>query len=384
MVRTTDIVIVGGGIAGMSLAAAIGDRTRTVVLEAEPRLFHHTSSRSAQQMQPTYGPDPVRRLTAASIPIVAGIAERLAIAIFTPRPLLWLHYGDDAASFAQLLQSVPGLHGIGADDAVHRLPALRRDLLRDAGIDDAAVEVDVPVLLAAYEDAAIRGGAVVLTGGRVVAASRHGAVWRLTTSAGEVVDASLVVNAAGAWAQQVGGLFGAEPPGLVPRRRTVAVARPTGRAVDPGWPMAADAADTFYFRPRGAAVLASVLEDEPSEPEDAQPQAPMIATILQRVNAVTDLRLAEPLTTWTGLRTVTADALPVVGPDPSVPGFFWLAGQGGYGIQTSAALAEAVAAQLLGAPQRLAELADVLHSLRPDRASLATRHPATVEGSAPE
>lgn len=382
MVRTADIVIVGGGIAGMSLAAAIGGRARVVVLEAEPQLFHHTSSRSAQQMQPTYGPDPVRRLTAASIPIVAGIAERLDVPIFTPRPLLWLHYGDDAESFAQLLAGIPGLQPIGADEAVRRLPALRRELLRDAGVDDAAVEVDVPVLLSAYRDAAVRGGAVVLTGGRVIGAVRRGAEWQLTTGAGEAVRAPLVVNAAGAWAQQVGALFGAEPPGLTPRRRTVAIARPTGRAVDPEWPMAADAADTFYFRPRGDAVLASVLEDVASEPEDAQPRAPMIATILQRVNAVTDLALTQMVTTWTGLRTVTADALPVVGADPAVDGLVWLAGQGGYGIQTSAALAEAVAARLLDEPQRVAGMTDVLHSLRPDRPTLAAARSTAPEQTA--
>lgn len=373
--RTADIAIIGGGIAGMSLAAAIGDRARVVVLEAEERLFHHTSSRSAQQMQPTYGPDPVRRLTAASIPIVAGIAERLGTAIFTPRPLLWLHYGDDADPFARLLAEVPGLRRIGADQAVDRLPALRRDLLRDAGVDDAAVEVDVPVLLAAYRDTAVRGGAEVLTGGRVTAVTPLDRTWRLMTSAGDTIEAPTVVNAAGAWAGQVGALAGAAPLGLVPRRRTVAVARAAARPVDPGWPMAADAADTFYFRPRGAAVLASVLEDVESEPEDAQPQEATVRAILQRVNAVTDLALVDPHTTWTGLRTVTADHLPIVGADPSVSGFFWLAGQGGYGIQTSAALAAAVAAELVG-PEPVGgpyDSAALLQPLRPGRPTLVAR-----------
>ncbi|WP_375401470.1 NAD(P)/FAD-dependent oxidoreductase [uncultured Amnibacterium sp.] len=371
--RTADIAIIGGGIAGMSLAAAIGDRACVMVLEAEERLFHHTSSRSAQQMQPTYGPEPVRRLTAASIPIVAGIAERLGTAIFTPRPLLWLHYGDDAAPFAQLLATVPGLRRIGADQAIDRLPALCRDLLRDAGIDDAAVEVDVPILLAAYRDTAVRAGAEVLTGGQVTAIARLDRTWRLTTGAGETVEARTVVNAAGAWAEQVGALAGAAPLGLIPRRRTVAVARATGRTVDPGWPMAADAADTFYFRPRGDSVLASVLEDVRSEPEDAQPQEETVRTILQRVNAVTDLALADPHTTWTGLRTVTADHLPIVGTDPLLPGFYWLAGQGGYGIQTSAALAAAVAAELIGRPHDLPDSAALLQPLRPERLSLVAR-----------
>lgn len=380
--RTADIAIVGGGIAGMSLAAAVGDRARVVLLEAEPQLFHHTSSRSAAQMQPTYGPDAVRRLTAASIPMVAAIAERLGATIFTSRPLLWLHYGSDAAPFASLLARVPGLRRIGADEAVDRLPALRRDLLQDAGIDDSAVEVDVPVLLAAYRDAAVRGGATVLTGGRVTSATRSGDTWHLATSAGETVEAATVVNAAGAWADRVGVLAGAAPLGLTPRRRTVAVARTTARHVDPAWPMAADAADTFYFRPRGGAVLASVLEDVASEPEDARPRSETVATILRRVNAVTDLALTRTETTWTGLRTVTVDALPVVGPDPGVPGLFWLAGQGGYGIQTSAALAAAVAGELVDDPLGQPDLGGVLDALRPDRATLhGTVAPSAVQGA---
>ncbi|HEY8317266.1 MAG TPA: FAD-binding oxidoreductase [Amnibacterium sp.] len=369
MTTTADIAIIGGGIAGFSLASAIGGRARTVLLEAEPELFHHTSSRSAEQMQPTYGPAPVRRLTSASIPRVQAIAEGLGRPIFTPRPLLWVGTTPDRHHLDELLATVLGLEEIEPREAVALLPALRPDAVHAAGIDRSAVEVDVPALLEAYRAAAVAGGVEVLPSSRVERAERIGDAWRLTAGTA-VVEAPVVVNAAGAWVERIAALFGARSRGLQPLRRTVAVAVPTGRPVDPAWPMASDVLDTFYFRPRGRAVLASALEDEPSEPEDAQPRAEVVATVLDRVNAATDLALRETETTWTGLRTLAPDSLPVVGRDADVPGFYWLAGQGGYGIQTSAALGAAVADDLLGTASTIPGLEGVLADLSPARDAL--------------
>lgn len=365
MTLSADIAIIGGGIAGLSLAAAIGGRASVVVVEAEPELFHHTSSRSAQQMQPTYGPAPVRALTTASIPMVQAKADRAGITIYTPRPLLWVDFDDDRAHFEQLLETVPGLVDVGCDEAVRLLPVLDRSQLRAAGLDASAVEVDVPTLLAWYRAEALASGARIITGARVTAAAPTADRWRLSAGT-ETVEAAVVVNAAGAWVDTVAAMAGARPRGLTPKRRTVAVA-PAGRAVDPLWPMATDVADRFYFRPRGEAILACALEDTVSEPEDARPLDDVVQTAIDRVNAVTDLALGTPTTSWTGLRTVTSDALPVVGFDDAVPGFYWLAGQGGYGIQTSAGLAAVVAADLLGADHGLDGIDGVLAALSPSR-----------------
>ncbi len=362
---TADIAIIGGGIAGLSLASALGGRASVAVLEAEPRLFHHTSSRSAQQMQPTYGPAPVRALTAASIPMVQAKADRARTPVFTPRPLLWLHSDEDRAPFERLLTAVLGLVEVGADEAVRLLPALGRGRLVDAALDASAVEVDVPTLLEWYRADALSAGARIATGARVTRVERIGGAWRLTAG-GETVETPVVVNAGGAWADTVAGLFGARRRGLVPKRRTVAVA-PANRSVDPLWPMAVDVADRFYFRPRGEQVLVSALEDAASEPEDALPLPEVVLTAIQRVNAVTDLDLGTPTASWTGLRTVAADGLPVVGFDEDVPGFYWLAGQGGYGIQTSAALGAVVAADLLDVAHGLDGLDGVLAPLSPAR-----------------
>ncbi len=362
---SADIAIIGGGIAGLSLAAAIGGRASVVLIEAEPVLFHHTSSRSAQQMQPTYGPAPVRALTSASIPMVEAKADRAGVPIYVPRPLLWVDYDEDRTRFEALLATVAGLTPIGADEAARMLPPLKRGLLVDAAVDLSAVEVDVPTLLDWYRADALEAGVTIVTGARVGAAERVGDTWRMTAGA-ETVEAPVAVDAAGAWVDTVAALFGARIRGLVPKRRTVVVA-PSSRPVDPAWPMASDVADRFYFRPRGDAILASALEDLVSEPEDAQPYQEVVDTVLERIAAATDLDLGAPITTWTGLRTLSPDTSPVVGFDDEVPGFFWLAGQGGYGIQTSAALAQLAASLLLGTSHDLPGLDGVEAALSPAR-----------------
>ncbi len=218
---TADIAIIGGGIAGFSLAAAIGGRARTVLLEAEPQLFHHTSSRSAEQMQPTYGPAPVRRLTSASIPRVQAIAEGLGRPIFTPRPLLWVGTTPDRTHLDELLATVLGLEEIDPAEAVALLPALRPDAVHAAGIDRSAVEVDVPALLEAYRAAAVAGGVEVLPSARVERAERIGDAWRLTAGA-TVVEAAVVVNAAGAWVERIAATVrrpAARSPAAPPHRR---------------------------------------------------------------------------------------------------------------------------------------------------------------------
>jgi D-arginine dehydrogenase len=292
-------------------------------------------------------------------------ADRAGVPIYTPRPLLWVDSDPDGTRFQALLATVDGLTPIGADEAVRLLPPLRRERLVDAAVDLSAVEVDVPTLLEWYRADAVAGGATILAGGRVTAAQRVGDGWRVTAGA-ETIEAAVVVDAAGAWAETVAALFGVRPRGLTPKRRTVVVAEPS-RPIDPGWPMASDVGDRFYFRPRGGAVLASALEDVVSEPEDAQPRSDVVATVLERIAEATDLGLGAPTTTWTGLRTLSPDTAPVVGFDETVPGFFWLAGQGGYGIQTSAALAQVAAGLLLEADHGLPGLEGVEQQLSPAR-----------------
>ena len=365
----TDIVIIGGGIAGQSLAAALGGSARVVLLEGEETLSYHTSSRSASQMQLSYGPSVARALTAASLTLIPGIERVLGSSILSPRPLIWCGLAGSPRQADSVVATVQDAREGTIAEAVERLPALRADALESVAFDDNAREVDVTALLSYYQGKMRAGGVTVLHGAKLTGAARLGVEavggsdagstggWQLV--AGEhIVRTAVVVNAAGAWADTVAGLFGAAPRRLQPFRRTITVATATGRAVDPGWPMACDVGDTFYFRATGTSILASPLEDVASEPEDARPQPGDIETVKRRINAVTDLALGPSERSWTGLRTLGPTGVPVVGRDPHERGFYWLAGQGGYGIQTSAALGRLVAADLLGTE---AGLGDALH-----------------------
>jgi len=341
---TSDIVIVGGGIAGLSLAAAIGGRRSVVLVEAEETFAFHTSSRSAQQMQPTYGPPEIRAITRASIPLVQDIARAIGSNILSPRPLLWCGFGETTIELADLIAHNPGVSDLTTARALELLPVLRGDLLAFAGIDNNAHQVDVSALLRWYQAEAERTGATLLTASPVTSAIRSGGSWIITAGA-YTISAPVVVNASGAWADTVAGIFDQPTKGLHPYRRTVVVADAAGAAVDPNWPMANNSDDSFYFRPDGLQILASPMEDIVTTAQDARPLRKDIDTIIDRVNAATTLELVESRA-WTGLRTLAVDGLPVVGWGDDEHSFYWLAGQGGYGIQTSTGIARFAAAAL--------------------------------------
>jgi len=329
-----DVLIVGGGIAGLSLAWQLAPRANVVLLEAEGTLAYHTSSRSARQMQPSYGPGPIKELTARSIRAVQQISAELGHSILSPRPLIFI--GTEAESAAQ-----SGANGylkpLSHADALRMSPDLRPESFEAACLDDSALEVDVPQLLEYYRAQAVAAGAAINTDAPVHTAQRTGSGW--TVGAGSnAYSAAVVVNAAGAWADPLAVVFGVGIQGLRPHRRTAAIVS-TERPVDPAAPMIAAADDTFYYRPDGSDLLISPCESVPCIAEDAKPVDADVRRLMQRIDAVTSLGISGLRRSWTGLRTTAPDGLPVVGYDPEAPGFFWLAGQGGYGIQTSAAMA---------------------------------------------
>ncbi|MDQ6752328.1 MAG: FAD-binding oxidoreductase [Actinomycetota bacterium] len=335
-----DVLIVGGGIAGLSLAWKLAPRVKVILVEAEGSLAYHTSSRSARQMQPSYGPGPIKELTARSIAAVQEISAELGHSILSPRPLIFI--GSEEGAAAQ--SAANGLRPISHADALRLSPDLRPEAFQAACLDDAALEVDVPELLEYYRSRAVAAGAEINVAAPVHTALRTGTGW--TVGAGSnAYSSAVVINAAGAWADPIAVIFGVRSQGLRPHRRTAAVVT-TERPVNPAGPMIAAADDTFYYRPDGADLLMSPCESVPSVPEDAKPVEQDVHRLMDRVNAVTNLGIAGLRRSWTGLRTGAPDGLPVVGYDPEAPGFFWLAGQGGYGIQTSAALAE-MAAELI-------------------------------------
>jgi D-arginine dehydrogenase len=344
--EAVDVAVIGGGIAGMSVAGELAGSRTVAVLEREDALGSHATGRSAAALLESYGSAQVRALTRASRRLLE--AADTETPLLTPRPLLWTAEAPHVDAVADLLAERPGLRSISPADARAMCPVLRPDTLAAAALEPEAHDIDVAAVLRMYVTRASMAGAVVHRSCRLDHAERADGRWVLHHASG-ALRAEVVVNAAGAWADEVATLFGAAPRGLRPLRRTIAVAR-TRQPVSPAWPLVAAVDEAFYFRPEGPHVLISPADETPSPPCDARPDESDVALAIERVNRVSDLDIRSVVTTWAGLRTFTPDRNPVVGFDPHVPGLFWLAGQGGFGIQTAPALARLAAALIRDDP----------------------------------
>jgi D-arginine dehydrogenase len=335
-----DVAVVGAGIAGVSVAYELTATRSVVLLEQENQPAYHTTGRSAAMYLESYGGPDVRPLNVASRPLFDAVGDLL-----TPRPLMWLAGPGQEAQFEAMSRSDPALEVLDEPEARRRCPVIRPGWCTGAVYEAGALEIDVLGLHQHYLGGARRRGLRVLLDAPVRAGRRDGDRWLLDTGAGPV-RAATVVNAAGAWADLVATSLGVPPVGLCPLVRTAAVARATG--VDRSWPIVGDLGELWYFRPEGQGVLVSPADETPSEPCDARPDDLAVALALDRVNAATTLDLRSVTSAWAGLRTFAPDRNPVVGPDPLEPALHWLAGQGGFGIQTAPALAVLAAGLITG------------------------------------
>lgn len=350
-VTRADVLVVGGGIAGVSIADELAGDRDVVLLEAEPTLASHATGRSAAMFLQTYGPADVRAMTAASRAFLteppAGFGP-----VLLPRPLLQLAPAGREALVAELYEQTRGtardvslLDGSAVEALVPYLApgAFTRGLL-----EPSAQEIDVHALHQGYlHRLRSRGGRVFREAG-LASARRHDRGWRVTTADGRVVDTESIVNAAGAWADQVAERAGLDGLGLQPRRRTLFTIDGPPDSDVRTLPLVYDLAERFYLKPEGAGLLCSPVDETPSEPVDARADTLQIARALDDVRAATTLPARSVGHAWAGLRTFAADGNLVIGSDPRARGFFWLAGQGGYGIQTAPAAARLGAALLRG------------------------------------
>jgi D-arginine dehydrogenase len=341
--RTTDVLIVGGGIAGIAAAAALAARGLSVVLaEQEHQLAHHTTGRSAASFLESYGGPVVRALTRASRRRLDGHDGPL---LLHPRSLVWVARPSDLPLLDRLTADVPSLRRLDPDEAIARCPILRADATAGAAVEVDAADIDVLALHQSERRQAVAGGAVICPDRRVTGGHRGAGAWELDVGA-DRWSAGDVVLAAGAWCDELAERLGARPIGLQPLRRTIAVCR-SPVPVDPAWPLLSDAPHTWYCKPEGPNVLLSPADETLSPPCDAQPEEENVALGIERVNEATTLGLRSVVTAWAGLRTFAPDRVPVCGPDPDIDGLWWLAGQGGYGIQTAPAMAAALAGLLV-------------------------------------
>jgi D-arginine dehydrogenase len=351
-VESFDILVIGAGIAGASVAAELATTHRVALLEREELPGYHATGRSAALFSKIYGNATVRALSRASADFFYRPPDG-----FAPEPLVRPRGSLHIASKDQLPQleafarspdlAAGPVRRIGPAEALRICPVLRPERVHAALIEDDAADVDVHGLHQAYLRRFRRAGGTLVTHADVLSLDSSGRRWTAVTRAG-VFAAATVVNAAGAWADEVAALAGALPLSIQPCRRTVVLAELPPAIVAERWPMVIDIDENFYMKPDAGLLLVSPADETASSPCDAQPEEYDVAVAIDRAERATTLSLNRIRKRWAGLRSFAPDRSPVAGFDPAREGFFWLAGQGGYGIQTAPAMARLAAGILRG------------------------------------
>lgn len=341
-----DVAVVGAGIAGAGIAAELAPHARVILIEAEDVPGYHATGRSAAFWHETLGGPHVLPLTKAShAALEAGgfLTARASLEVAEHGAVSKLDALE--AQFAGSGVRLTRLDHAGIRQWVPRVrPVLVAGLVEHDGAD-----IDVAALHAAALGGFRRAGGTIATAMRIDRITRQGAgAWTLGAG-NQTISADILVNAAGAWADGVAAMAGAPPLGIAPKRRTIAQVRVATDDVPPNLPLVLDIAGSYYFRPDGPNRLWLSPHDEtPAAPGDAAPEELDVALAIDRFETVTDWTVVAVERKWAGLRSFAPDRLPVYGFDRAIPGFFWCAGQGGFGIQTAPAASAMAAALLLG------------------------------------
>lgn len=339
-----DVAVIGAGMAGASIAAELAPHARVLLIEAEDAPGYHATGRSAAFWEECYGGPGVVPLTRAS---GAYLAEH---GFLTPRGALYVGRAEDRAAMDAFRASYAGtgvnIEPLSPTALADRVPHIRAEW-SEALYQPACADIDVAGLHQHYLGQARRLGVEIATRAQVAGLVREGGAWTITGARGETWRAATIVNAAGAWADEVARLAGVCPVGIAPFRRTVAVLRVAPHA-PADLPLVLDIGGGFYFKPDAGRLWLSPHDEIPSEPCDAAPEEIDVAIAIDRFQNVTDWRIEAVERRWAGLRSFAPDRMPVYGFDPGAEGFFWFAGQGGFGIQTAPAAARLGAQVLLG------------------------------------
>lgn len=353
---SSDILVIGGGIAGLSAASALARHAKVIVLEAEESVGYHSSGRSATMLHYALGDPLVRALTLASRGFFEAPPDGFTDVPLGHRMPVLLHAREDELAALDALQAeiapFAELERVGEEGILDLCPAIRTG---EGGavsglVDRNGIRLDTHALLQGHVRELRQAGGDIVTGARVGKLQRMGDAWTVKTERGDGFSSAILVNAAGSWADAVAKFAGIPPIGLAPLRRTIITFDAPEGADLSGWPFAKTVGEDLYFAPESGRLFASPMDEVPTEPCDAQPDEYEIALAAHRVEERTTMKVGRIHSRWAGLRTFAPDRHPVAGFDPSVEGFFWLAGQGGYGLQTSPIMAQAVESLIAGAP----------------------------------
>ncbi len=348
-----DFLIIGSGIAGASAAAMLAGRARVALFERESAHGYHTTGRSAALWSALYGNDPIRALTVGSRAFYdappAGFAE---YPLLSPRGCLYFAAPDQLGRLDEIAAGASALgiatRRLGVEAAMALCPVLIRDRLAGALHELDAMDIDVAALHQGFLRQCRAAGGDVRTDAEVVALERSGDGWTARLAGGESARAKVVIDAAGAWADEVAQMAGVARVGLAPLKRTAFLLDEPDGVSARAWPAMIEADEAFYFKPESGKILVSPCDETPSPPLDAWPEDLTIAECVERLQDRADIPVRRIVRSWAGLRSFVADRTPVIGYEPAAEGFFWVAGQGGYGVQTAPAAGRAAAALALG------------------------------------
>lgn len=355
MVQEADVIVIGGGIAGASVAGELSRDVKVVLLEREDQPGYHSTGRSAALFSEAYGPEIIRRLSCATRSWLENPPEGTTQSpLLSELGVLWLARTGEERLLEEFISETrrtgASVKALQEASILKLLPILKPGQFVGAAYEVDAKSMDVNAIHQVWLRLMKRQGGRIECKAEVTGLARRHGTWTVSTADGRTFKAPLVVNAAGAWADVVAGMAGVRPIGLVPKRRTVVtVDLPPGVDAS-GWPLTGDIAHTFYFKRDSGRLIVSPADETPVEPQDIQPDEYDIAVAIDRFEQATTVQVRRPGRCWAGLRCFVEDRLPVVGFAPDAEGFFWLAGQGGYGIQTCAGLARTAAALVRGKP----------------------------------
>ena len=373
MGQTFDVAIIGGGIAGFSLAHYLGANRKVLILEQEDAFGYHATARSAAEFAFRFHTPLVGKLAALSFPFLNNPPQDFsAVQLLRERGMILIASEEKRARLDEVLATESAktdrLRRFSRDEVLAAAPILNPDFFASAFFDPDCWDIEADALFQGFRKSASANGTVAISKARVVSAERKSGYWQIDTHSGQF-EAAVVVNASGAWADQTAVLFGAAPLAHAPLNRTmITVDIPVG--ID--WrsmPEVQEVDEDFYMKPDAGRLLLSPADENESQPCDAQPEELGVAWAMHWLSEATIIRTARPASVWAGLRTFAPDRAPVVGFDPVVEDCFWLTGQGGFGIQTSPALGELAANLIMGngLPERFKCEAFALEEISPNR-----------------
>ncbi|QGW76796.1 FAD-dependent oxidoreductase [Pseudomonas alkylphenolica] len=352
MTQIFDSVIIGAGIAGASLGYRLAEQQSVLLLEREPQPGYHSTGRSAAMFMEAYGTPQIQALTRASRAFYqsppTGFCEHR---LLEPRGCLYVASLEQqallASSYAQNLANGTEVRLLDPEAAVAMVPSLKGEAIAGAFHEPGAMDLDVHALHQGFLRGFRQAGGELRCNAELVEGAFAEGLWQLHLADGSVLQARQLVNAAGAWADRIATMCGVQPVGLQPCRRTAFTFEGPQDQAFAQWPAVIGVDESFYFKPDAGQLLGSPANADPVEAQDVMPEELDVATGIYNIEALTTLTIRRPSHTWAGLRSFVADGDLVIGRDPHNPAFFWLAAQGGYGIQSAAGVSQLACALLL-------------------------------------